>query len=346
MRKDLWGKWARTAFTAAAAILAGIYQELLGPAAWVVFGLSGAFMLVTWGGWRRVKRAARRAWAELRQEDAPTSPTVRGEHEHCQRARLLLQDAASFMRGNTPKLNATEIRDIWDAAWHCHLGVPNLLTRMFLVSREKEFRDYLDTERLKRGDAFNVTDASAAYLDRLSGRLNCDDLDPDFLLPRSYEQFATTRTEWPADVPEIPHLVAYGYNEWDDCIFIANDAATPVYEVSLAFQFGPYEVTQTSSIPIARLDAGEKHQLKITTSRYNEDRSVSFMEALGDCMREWEAETKEPGQTYPFTLSYRDSANRWYRARCEACRNVLVREGGVEITTKRHERLSNELPTP
>lgn len=151
------------------------------------------------------------------------------------------------------------------------------------------------------------------------------------------------RAEWPwEDAAEIPRLVAYEYvgNDKGE-VLISNDSTSPIYELSLDFSFGPYLVTHDTGVPIPRLGAGEKRSLSIHTSRDNEDRSISFMDELSECMRDWENENGKAreGMTLPFAFTYRDAANRWFRAGCEASRNVLMRGGGVEVKTVKHQRI-------
>jgi hypothetical protein len=87
------------------------------------------------------------------------------------------------------------------AAFVTHETVPELLTRGFIVPPTSDYHSYLEAEKQKRGDDYDMREASADFLIRLAGQLREDNLDQGFLMPKTWLQFRESdpSRNWPAN---------------------------------------------------------------------------------------------------------------------------------------------------
>jgi hypothetical protein len=76
-----------------------------------------------------------------------------------------------------------------------------MLTRVFIVPPTNDYMAYLEAEKQKRGDDYNMRDASADFLIRLAEQIREDNLDQGFLMPQSWVQFRESdpARNWPAN---------------------------------------------------------------------------------------------------------------------------------------------------
>ena len=109
------------------------------------------------------------------------------------KARLLLSEAATGI------VDAQPSRDVDDRRASVLFGayyevILLFLEMAFVVNHADDMRHYVQS---RRGDSMGDAEVMASFLKDFGKRIKSDELDPGFLLPRTFDEFVNHYENWP-----------------------------------------------------------------------------------------------------------------------------------------------------